>query len=38
VFTAGISKGRDYAGSWDVDSLKFGGKTYDFEPAGVLVS
>jgi hypothetical protein len=37
VLTAGVGHGRDYAGSWDVDLLKFGGKTYDFEPGGVLV-
>jgi hypothetical protein len=38
VSTVGVSKGRDYAGSWDVDALKFGGKTYNFEPDGVTVS
>lgn len=37
VLSAGVGHGRDYAGSWDVDALKFGGKTYDFEPGGVLV-
>lgn len=38
VLTATISKGRDYAFSGAVDALKFGGKTYDFESAGVSVS
>lgn len=38
VLTAGISKGRDYAGDFDVDLLKVDGKTYDFEPAGVLAN
>jgi len=37
VISAGISKGRDYAFSGAVDLLKFGGKTYDFEPDGVKV-
>ena len=36
VISAGISKGRDYAFSGAVDLLQFGGKTYDFEPQGVL--
>ncbi|TDO69523.1 hypothetical protein EV651_101567 [Kribbella sp. VKM Ac-2571] len=38
VLTATLSKGRDYAFSGAVDALKFGGKTYDFEAAGVSVS
>lgn len=38
VLTAGITKGRDYAGDFDVDLFKVDGKTYDFEPGGVLVS
>ena len=37
VLTATVSKGRDYAFSGAVDALKFGGKTYDFEAAGVTV-
>jgi len=38
VLTATVSKGRDYAFSGAVDALKFGGKTYNFEAAGVTVS
>ncbi len=38
LLTATVSKGRDYAFSGAVDALKFGGKTYDFEAAGVSVS
>jgi hypothetical protein len=38
LLTATISKGRDYAFSGAVDALKFAGKTYDFEAAGVSVS
>jgi hypothetical protein len=35
MLTATVSKGRDYAFSGSVDALKFGGKTYNFEAAGV---
>ncbi|TDX03003.1 hypothetical protein [Kribbella sp. VKM Ac-2566] len=38
LLTVTLSKGRDYAFSGAVDALKFGGKTYDFEAAGVSVS
>ncbi|TCO33992.1 hypothetical protein EV652_10256 [Kribbella steppae] len=38
LLTATVSKGRDYAFSGAVDALKFGGKTYNFEAAGVTVS
>ncbi|TCC05754.1 hypothetical protein [Kribbella soli] len=38
LLTATVSKGRDYAFSGAVDALKFGGKIYDFEAAGVSVS
>jgi hypothetical protein len=38
VLTATISKGRDYAFSGAVDAWKFGGKTYDFEAAGVTAN
>ncbi|WUJ67864.1 hypothetical protein OG809_22430 [Kribbella soli] len=38
VLTATVSKGRDYAFSGAVDALKFGGKTYDFEAAGVTAN
>lgn len=31
-----FSKGRDYAFSGAVDKLSIGGKTYDFEPTGVM--
>lgn len=35
LFTATVSKGRDFAFSGAVDALRFGGKTYNFEAAGV---
>ncbi len=38
LLTATVSKGRDFAFSGAVDALMFGGKTYDFEAAGVTAS
>ena len=35
LISAGISKGRDYAWHGEVDSLRIGGTTYDFEAQGV---
>src|SRR6478672_5484607 len=35
VYTAQITKGRDFAFSGAVDALRINDKTYDFEPFGV---
>ena len=38
LFTAQITKGRDFAFSGAVDGLLIGGTTYDFEPLGVYAT
>jgi hypothetical protein len=35
IYTAQVTKGRDYAFQGAVDGLRINGTTYDFEPFGV---
>ncbi|MFG2970919.1 hypothetical protein ACGFZS_47385 [Streptomyces sp. NPDC048288] len=38
IYTAGVSKGRDYLWAGAVDGLRINRRVYDFEPDGVRVS